>query len=154
MNFKEKVQSMTAKEIIMSMVDSLIDPLVNVDMGSYGFVKRVPIKFLGIKFGGKGVCFGCAATNTICNISGKVLDKSNIKDSTLRANFINSDPYFLSHFEYAIDHLRQGALASYNRIANEFGFAQIKRNDIELPALENDYTKLDLDVYIKLADFQ
>ena len=36
MTFKQKVQSMTAKEIIMAMVEGLKNPVVKVDTGTFG----------------------------------------------------------------------------------------------------------------------
>lgn len=69
MNFKQKVQSMTAKEIIMAMVESLIPPpLIKVDMGTFGTteITKPATKFLGWTLRkAESICFGCAATNTI-----------------------------------------------------------------------------------------
>lgn len=141
MNFKEKVQSMTAKEIIMAMVESLKHPVVKIDMMTFGE--------------GEGdICYGCAATNTICKISDKIFTPYHIRNITARAYFINCDKYFLSAFEDAIDCLRSGNVDGYNNIAKICHFASIKINDTLLPYLDNSYTNEDLEPYIQLAEFQ
>lgn len=156
MNFKEKVQSMTASEIILAMVDSLTPPpKIKVDMGTYGEVNKVDKRFLGIKYGTKEVCFGCAATNTICQISGKIFDKTNIYLVETRANFLDVDYVFLQIFETAIDKLRRGSICGYNSVASEIDVAEIKECDeIKLPFLDTDYKKEDLEPYRQLAQKQ
>jgi len=139
MVFKEKVQSMTAKEIILAMVDGLENPLVRVNMDTYGYKDS------------QGFCFGCAATNTICKIGGikdlkqlefddediepdvpGILKRFNFpEDSVLRIWSLweipdaHEDSLFLRGFETAIDALRQGLIEEYNYYAGEHGFAQI-----------------------------
>ena len=141
-SFKEKVQSMTAKEIIMAMVEGLQSPAVKVDMDTFGSVKG-------------GICFGCAATNTVCKISGKVFDGYNIWDVIDRGILINSDPDFLDLFESAIDALRQGGTtAIYNSYAKDAGFATIEYNSDRLPFLTKTYTPANLQAYIILANAQ
>ena len=61
-NFKEKVQAMSAKEIIMAMVEGLRNPVTKIHMGTYGKVEG-------------DVCYGCAATNAICKIGKISLDE-------------------------------------------------------------------------------
>ena len=152
MNFQEKVQSMTAKEIIMAMVESLQNPLIKVDMGSFGYSKVVEKKFLFIPYK-KKVCFGCAATNTICKISGKTFDSNSIREIEKRAEFQDTDPEFLKHFEIAIDYLRSSRILDYNAFASAKGFAQIEKT-VSLPPLYSDYTQEQLDKYIELANSQ
>jgi len=149
MNFKEKVQSMTAKEIILAMVDSLTHPpIINIDMETYGENKR-------------GVCFGCAATNTICKISGVVFTSENIGNRRSRAKAVNDDIFndtiddFVYCFERAINGLRQSNLQTYNLFTKHEKFAEIVNPlDIELPRLDNNYTNDDLKPYIELANSQ
>jgi len=155
MTFEEKVKSMTAKEIIMAMVNSLTrPPIISIDMGTYGETRKVDKKFLGIKIGNKEVCFGCAATNTICQISGKKFTPQNIFSKKTRAEFINSDYDFLGGFEMAIDFLRVGDIESYNRRAKNLGIAIIDQNNIDVYRLGNSYTNKDLEPYIRLANAQ
>lgn len=157
MTFEEKVRSMTAKEIIMAMVDSLTHPpIVNIDMSTYGYYGFIDRKFLGIKLGKKKVCFGCAATNTICQISGKKFTPNLIAIRSKRAEFINSDRTFLLNFEEAINSLRCGYVSGYNIIAkHKCNIATIFiYENIYLPRLENDYTNKDLEPYIQLANAQ
>lgn len=156
MTFEEKVKSMTAKEIIMAMVDSLTHPpIINIDMSSFGDSRVVDRKFLGIKIGKKKVCFGCAATNTICQISGKKFTTENINTRNLRAEFINTDYEFLNAFETAIDDLRSGYIESYNIKAAIHGFATIKNKGMKyFSRLKSSYTNADLEPYIRLANDQ
>ena len=140
-SFKEKVQSMTVKEIIMAMVEGVQNPSVNLDMATYGSARN-------------GICFGCAATNTVCKISGKVFDIDNIRGVIDRSILINCDASFLELFENAIDALRQGRIDVYNDDAWNPGFATIEYNGIQLPHLTSNYTPADLQAYINLANAQ
>lgn len=161
MNFKEKVQSMTAKEIIMAMVKALTrPPIINIEMSSYGHVVETTVitkRFFGLykKSAIKKLCFGCAATNTICQITGKKFTPDNISEPKDRAEFINSDTKFLDRFECAIDMLRRGNIKAYNEEAEIAGIATIEYDHtIEYPYLNNDYTNKDLAAYKQLAEEQ
>lgn len=142
LNFKEKVQAMTGKEIIMVFVDSLLNPVIRVDMSTYGSVEN-------------GFCYGCAATNTVCKIAGKVFNAANITHEFARAEFIKSDSEFLYYFEVAINSLRKGCLFDYNYYAGRIGISKVRNYAaISLPYLNNDYTQADLQAYIDLANAQ
>jgi|TARA_R110000868_G_scaffold74337_13_gene215017 hypothetical protein len=161
MTFKEQVQKLSAKEIVMSMVNGLRNPAVKVRMETYG--DSLPIKSL---FGlvTKEVCIGCAATNTICNLTKVKFTPKSIKNRsyTIEEHLGNGKIYedldgaciFLAEFETAIDFLRQGSINSYNDIASSNGFAKIKWGSKELPYLGNDDFKMFLGAYEKLADIQ
>lgn len=138
--FKEKVQSMTAKEIILAMVEGLRHPSIKVDMDTFGEQRY-------------GVCYGCAATNTVCKISGITFDSTNIMYGNLRAEAINTDMNFLILFESAIDGLRAGSIDYYNKIALREGFAEIDPV-VDIPALYGDYTEEDLEFFVELASLQ
>jgi hypothetical protein len=155
--FEEKVRSMSAKEIIMAMVKALTHPpIIEVNMGSYGgAIVESSKKFLGITISRKYKCFGCAATNTICEISGKVFIDRRIEGTSSRAKFISCSSSFLSYFEHAIDRLRCGNVGGYNYSAIRGEFAQITdSSDIILAPLYNEYTNEDLESYIQLANAQ
>ena len=140
-NFEEKVQSMTAKEIIMAMVQSLRNPLTKIDMGTFGNVKG-------------GVCYGCAATNFICNVGKITLEEFIlVEPDESMMGFANNkyDMEFLSAFEESIDRLRVGSIYSYNYYARKYGYATIEDNGIELPVLRNDFSEEDLEKYVELA---
>jgi hypothetical protein len=161
MTFKEQVQKLSAKEIVMSMVNGLRNPAVKVRMETYG--DSLPIKSL---FGlmTKEVCIGCAATNAICNLTKVKFTPKSIKNRsyTIENHLGNENicedldeaEIFLGHFESAIDFLRQGNIPSYNYIASSKGFAQIKLGSEELPYLANDSFKTFLGAYEELADIQ
>jgi hypothetical protein len=150
MNFKEKVQSMTAKEIIESMVEGLRKPRLKINMDSYGEVKSERY-FFGIFE--KEVCFGCAATNAICVISNSIFDKKNIRAHRDRAKFLNTDDDFLGKFEFAINALRLGNIHEYNKAALIGGLAIIKESHV-VPALYSTYKDWQLEEYEKLANMQ
>jgi hypothetical protein len=139
-DFKEIVQAMSAKEIIMAMVNGLKKPYTIIDMSTFGSENFF------------GDCYGCAATNAICEIYGTIPGEMKCGFSE---SGISSDILFVSRFEFAIDHLRLGDVISYNRIARLAGFAEISEQcRLRLPALGNDYTEADLLPYIVLADSQ
>ena len=143
---------MTAKEIIMAMVEGLRNPVAKIYMQSFGTICI-------------GVCYGCAATNAICKIMGiesnealKEIVQPKMKGTTdFRAPlFVEAkDPLFLESFECAIDDLREANIQGYNRIAERLGIAKINDSQIHyLPYLHNDYTETDLKEYVKLAESQ
>ena len=141
-NFEETVKAMSAKEIIMSMVEGLQNPKVKVDMNTFGIVSQ-------------GVCYGCAATNTVCKISNKIFDEVNIWGHNNRAEFIETNSIFLDYFEEAINELRQGEIYAYNFFAKQGGFALIKRPSFKnLPFLFSHYSHKELQEYIDLANEQ
>ena len=150
MNFKEKVQSMTAKEIILSMVEGLEKPKVKVDMNYYGHTQPT-FYFFGLFSNTE--CFGCAATNAICKISGVTFDKINIGSTSARAEAVGSDTVFFNAFEYAINALRCNDIEYYNQTAANIGIAKIVKH-VSLPYLTNKYTKVQLDQYRLLAEMQ
>jgi len=140
--FENKVRTMTAKDIIMSMVEGLKETSVILDMGTFGTSDE------------NGFCYGCAATNTICKISGITFTPDNIDRVITRARVINSKCMFLDFFERAINSLRLADLTSYNYFANKGGFANIAKNTSPLYPLRNDYTQRELASYITLANEQ
>jgi len=158
-DFETKVKSMKASEIIMAMVDALTHPpIINVDMDTYGDVKwRTKTYLFGlIKGKTTKVCFGCAATNTICQISGKKFTEDNIQSTQNRAKFLGSDWSFLRGFEHAINQLRIRNVYEYNEFAAEYRFARIQTDSElrrNLVKLNNSYTNKDLEPYIKLANY-
>lgn len=156
-NFKETVQGMSAGEIIMAMVNGLKKPYLNIAMYTFGQVdydeedEKAPPK-----------CFGCAATNAICNIIDQPIPAEYLGNRESRREFlhINSSEenqrLFLSHFENSIDSLRHGDIQGYNSYAKAGGFSRIIIGGFEdsLPWLENDFTADELAVFEKLAAFQ
>ncbi len=153
LTFKEKVQSMTAKEIIMTMVESLRNPVTAIQMVTYGHA-TINVETKKIK------CYGCAATNFICRVS-KIKPDKWINDRGNRARTLFGETAgwkeydFLEQFESAINCLRMGDLRNYNYEAKNCGIATItNKHDLFLPWLEDDYTKKQLAVYVQLANTQ
>lgn len=143
MNFEEKVRSMSPSEIIMAMVKGLEKPYTKIDMSSYG---RGHIQ------DGKEVCYGCAATNAICEIVGKPFSFINISDN--REGDLECSFDFLDTFECALDYLRTGRIESCNRNLSSINLPVIKIPSFNVPPLCNQYTQEELDVYKRLAKFQ
>ena len=82
----------------MSMVEGLQNPVINIKMDDFGYSES-------------NICFGCAATNTVCKISNKTFTPDSIYHRSDRADFINTDHTFLAQFEHAIDSLRSGKIS-------------------------------------------
>ena len=142
-NLKEEVLKMSAKEIILTMVESLRHPSIKIDMDSFG------------QYNNEGVCFGCASTNFICKVTEYTFTESDITGTLARSAAINEDLNFLGSFEIAIDNLRSGHVEDYNHFATKIGIAEIKEvEDIILPDLNDDYTEEELLVYVELANAQ
>lgn len=138
--FENKVKSMTAHDIIMAMVDGLRQPRTKIDMDDFGCVED-------------GICYGCAATNTILHIMNA--NEEEAMYHILRRKYDASMPPALDKFEIAIDHLREGEVDLYNRYAKDCGIAQITpMPGQELPYLDDDYTEDQLQQYEKLAEYQ
>lgn len=159
MTFKEKVQSLSAKEIILSMTDALkIPPIIKIRMNSYGDVEEKK-GFLGLFK--KKFCVGCAATNTICKIGNIKFTTGNIGSLSSRASALGETASegirFVDNFETAINFLRQGDIDNYNYCADNYEFSKIAHPEgwkNNLPTLEDDYTNEQLIPYIKLAEAQ
>ena len=133
---------MTAKEIVMSMVNGLRNPVTQINMDTYGEVVE-------------GVCFGCAATNALCYIGNySTEDLLKVDGSAI----LIEKKSIATRFEWAIDELRKGNIGGYNYHAVEGGFAKISlpdgvdEDDLMLPHLYDDYTEAELECYVKLAE--
>lgn len=137
---ENKIKSMTAKEIILKMLDGLKNPVMKVNMDTFGE-----------KIG--EVCFGCAATNMICKLGE--LNPYEEVGGTRNSTQYNMSSSFLSVFEDAINDLRSGYLYEYNGAASYKGFTQIKITT-QPPAITNDNYKDPevLQAYIDLANEQ
>lgn len=141
-NLESKIKSMTAKEIILSMVESLKDPVTKIDMGTFGIIEY-------------GVCYGCAATNLICRLGGFKPVEELVEFKSRPRYRSGSD--IIAAFEDCIDDLRNGDINQYNTVAEAFGFATIsKPSNLKLPYIDNDnyQDKKVLQAYIDLANAQ
>ena len=138
-NLESKIKSMTAKEIIMSMVDGLMNPVTKIDMYTFGWYED-------------GICYGCAATNAICRIG--MLDPE-VELLSMSGPKYRKYSDLISGFEDAVDCLRNGYIKRYNSLAQKYGFATITEST-ELPKIDNDsYQDPEvLQAYIDLANAQ
>jgi len=140
--FEEKVRAMTPKEHIMNMVEALRQPMVNVDMSTFGDENG-------------GVCFGCAATNAVCRINDIAFPPTHIYGRKAQSDFIGADIEFLRNYENAIDELRGGYLERCDYWFGQIELPAIKKKPgLYLPELDDDYTEADLLPYVELAEYQ
>jgi hypothetical protein len=101
----DKVKSMSELEFLNLMIDSIENPVTNLDMHTFGDIRN-------------NFCYGCLATNTICKLlTIESADLSIIKGRYF-FNYGNMSRKLdgrLCHFESMIDHIRTG---SYQRYIN------------------------------------
>lgn len=140
---------MKASELVRAMVDGLEKRWVNLEMSTFGEFH---------KENGKFVCYGCAATNTICEILGKTIslrhskkysEYPNVRDVDMSA-LAKASEGFVFGFEVAIDSLRKGGIEVYNKQAERLGIATIPKQRFKLPYLRTHYTEQHLAKYRKL----
>jgi hypothetical protein len=130
MTFKEKVQSMTFKEVVAAMVSGLEAQHVIVDMDTFGYYQL-------------DTCYGCAATNAICEISGSKFVGEEVDVIWSRAKFINCDYPFLYSFEHDIDDIRLPIIEFSLRVVSQPTTQQVKVIN-SLPPLRNGNWRKDL----------
>lgn len=146
-DFKSKVQALSAKEIIMAMVEGLKNPYTKIEMGTFGYKDS------------KGVCYGCAATNTICTIIGEnrllegITGSQEGPDDRWRSAI--GQMRFVGIFEDAIDFLRMGFIGMYNDKASILGISAIDIPEgVKMPHLTSYFTEEELNQYVLLANSQ
>lgn len=96
-------------DIVQAMVDGVRKEWVKIDMGTFGDF-RIEKSFFGLIK--KKVCYGCAATNTLCQLMGESFSPQNVGDTKLRVGKVNYGITYedLREFENAVDHLRSGQI--------------------------------------------
>jgi len=142
-DFVKVVKNMTAKQIIMSMVNGLKNPITEIRMNTYGCIYN-------------NICYGNASTNTICYIAA-VTTEEFLKgfNERHRESYGEKNIDFLDVFEKAIAHLCMGNVNYYNILGNNIKIAKIYNNSIiNLPILNDNFTYVELYQYIKLANIQ
>jgi hypothetical protein len=148
--FLQTVYSVSLFDLIRVMVKGLEHEWVKVDMSSYGWTAYRP-----------ETCYGCAATNTICELAGKSLTVSNISERHKFFGLRSDKSQRLLHsFESLVDDLRTGSDDFYNcAINNGFpNFAPVPadhemwRELSNLPILHTDTYKERMYLYLAFAD--
>lgn len=168
-SFKDVVTKMKPSQIIMAMVKGLKAEHVKVDMGTFGSTSNE---------GKKEVCYGCAATNTICEIAGVKPTARMMKfqptfaqrrklgftdfdypvglNGSLAMKTANAkeEMDFLDRFEGAIDELREGRIDRYNDFAvdNDMDII-VCPSEVKLPVMNTYDYKAKLPFYEALAKF-
>lgn len=128
--FQNKIQSMTFREIVLAMVAGLRKQWVRINMHTFGEAHD-------------GVCYGCAATNMICQLIGRPLTPAEIYHED-KIRLLGSG---VKDFEVAIDCLRKGDVFEYNSLAVRLGIAQAPAGYVCGPRLDNNYSVFDLDAW-------
>ena len=140
-------QLKSISHIVDTMIKGLKKEWVQINMGAFGEVVN-------------GVCFGCAATNTLCELMQEPFTENSIVESQRRGK-IGVNESELDNFEAAIDALRCGDtdnfLSSLWDIKHLFNFSLTCLEDIEydkrLPELTTDNYKENLHYYEAYRDF-
>lgn len=138
-SFKETVQAMSGKEIVMAMVNGLLHGYYTINMGTFGNTED-------------GICFGCAATHCVTEISGVKFDPETIYYRVDRCKVLDIDYAFLDSFENAIDSLRKGYFHDYNDWAKSINISLLPRPVESLPFLYTDSWKDNIQAYIDYAN--
>ena len=134
------LKSMTAKDLILLMVDSLQNPITDkVNMETYGTLQD-------------GICFGCAATNTLYNICD-ITNKYAINDFHHQVpSLIYEENKIILKLEFAINALRLGDIPLYNKLISKKYPNLLIKKIVNLPILQT-YNYLDnLQCYIDFAN--
>lgn len=133
MTFKEFCPK--PSDAVLAMVAGLRNPDTEIDMCTFGNAVD-------------GVCYGCAATNTLAHLGGIHWTPETIhwngrqKEVPLGENTLDS-------FEAAIDFLRCGHIGAFaNKLSVCYG-EEIDLPHTWLPTLGDDYTSQELDEYEK-----
>jgi hypothetical protein len=140
--FEQKARALKPSEIIFAMIDGLENPVTEINMSTFGAVNN-------------GICFGCAATNTICKIGDYNLkDLVSIDKVFNYKDMNNRQDSFLAYFEEAINALREGDIGRSNSYFTCIELSKIKaKQDITLPELSTcDYMD-NLEPYRQLAKY-
>jgi len=137
-------------DIVDTMIRGLKKEWVKVDMKSFGTVVD-------------DVCFGCAATNTLCELMQEQFTNTQISSPLTRYSKFNGGitEDELVSFEGAIDHLRLGNIQSFlNRLIDvghlfNFEIPEYYETapDTDLPVLRTDDWKENLHFYEEYRDF-
>jgi len=150
-------------DIVQTMIDGLEREWVTINMGSFGSTYHSqeikPKKFLGITYK-KGIpakrkCFGCAATNFLCELMQKPFDSSLVHFRSKRQEIFNYGITLkeLENFEYAIDYLRKGLLDNFlialNKIPLNFELPTYSEIYEDLPYLGTESWKENIGEYKK-----
>lgn len=153
----EKIKNLTPKEFVLSMVNGLRKRHTKIDMTTYGFKVLI--------IGEEGVCFGCAATNTLCELglSPQKLPSIDSRRVGFSVNFDEKNELFILEFESIVDKFRKGFQSQHSLIhfndlwlVGDFTHLKFPVTDIneELPPLDDDYTDEDLNIYERFANLQ
>lgn len=146
----KNIKSMS--DVVDIMIRGLKREWVNVHMGSYGGYKTDRV-----------TCFGCAATNTLCEIMQEPFSPENIVGAVGRSKKFNFgiSSQDLRIFEEGIDLLRrsniEGFFACFSDISHLFGFQFPTLDqiipDFALPYLGTDNWRERLPEYEKYRDW-
>lgn len=146
--FEEVLQSMTGKGVVLAMIAGLEKEHVKVDMYAFAYEEM-------------GVCFGCAATNAICEITGNTeayIEERRHSNMTPFFSFerlksINGKIETVHSFEVAVDFLRKGLVDQYNLLIDQLGYHNLFiETKLYLPELTNESYKEQLESYRELAN--
>jgi len=136
----------SVSDIVDTMIKGLKREWVTIDMTSFGYSE-------------KGICFGCAATNTLCELMKESFYDSEIYSREGKFGY-GITSHELELFEGAIDDLRRGEvedfLCNLQKISHLFRFEIPTLGQIghkELPIMTTDTWKEDIISYEAYRDY-
>lgn len=132
-NLEDRIRQMKGSEILETMIKGLEREWVRVNMHTFG--RRVG-----------NICYGCAATNTICELMQRPFRSEEIGTFS-RATASGLTHNFYSTFEIAIDNIRNGIIEAYNKKARALEIAELPVPNTFLPMLTNLSYKDKLPIY-------
>lgn len=124
------------------MIDGLHAEHVKVDMGVFGMVSLI-----------EGTCFGCAATNALCQMTGARFHGREIEGNIYRSRVYRLDADFLFHLEHAYDYLRSGNIHDANYYLRTNAMSQLPLPKNTLPFLSTQNYLEHLPAYQAYADY-
>lgn len=139
MTFKEKLKSLTAKQLVQVMIDGINRGWIKMDFDTWLWEIN-------------GIIYGCAATAAICEINGGYFMPPNVElMRSNRAEALGISYDEISKLELAYDSLAGGSIEYFNIHIKSLGLPLLPDN-MSLPMLHNDSYMTNLPEYQKYAD--
>jgi hypothetical protein len=140
-------------DVVNAMINGLTNKWAKVSMMSFGHYDS-----------DRKICFGCAATNSLCELLKRPFTEDEIHNSFYRAEVFKCDRNVMQHFENSVNFLRMGDLQAFLSdlcMMSHPSFQDYKHLvkecsedfDLGLPALYNHFTEKELDYYRKYHAF-
>lgn len=145
MTFKEKLKSLTAKQLVQVMIDGINRGWVKMDFNIW-------LDYYHDEHTNQTVVCGCAATAAICEINGGYYMPPNVELSRINRTVALGIGYAeLDNLEMAYDSLARGSIKGFNVYAKFLDLSLLPDN-MSLPMLHNGNYMTNLPEFQKYAD--